>query len=74
MLVTGKEGAYESEHSIFLPAAGLYYDGYGLVLDQGGIGYYWSPDLERFLFFGLGFRLMNIDSPSYGVAVRPVSE
>lgn len=75
MLVTGREGTYESGHSIFLPAAGIYADGYSRVTSQGSLGYYWSTDLERYLRFYNGSRYMDSNfEPVYGMAVRPVSE
>lgn len=74
MLFKGRADNYESGHSIFLPAAGIYYDNYG-VGGQGDHGFYWSADSERWLNFINGYRGMhNDDDPSDGMAVRPVSE
>ena len=68
MLVTGRDGTYESGHSIFLPAAGICRDGGHNVDGQGDDGYYWSADLEIFN----GLRDMDYDFPSNGMTVRPI--
>ena len=72
MKVTGRDDTYESDHSIFLPAAGIYYD--GDVGDQGNYGCYWSTDGARCLDFDSGDRDVSYINPLNGMAVRPVSE
>ena len=59
---------------IFLPAAGIYVDGYYGVRVQGGDGYYWSTDDDRYLGFSGGLRVVGNDGPYDGMAVRPVSD
>ena len=59
---------------IFLPAAGIFLEGYSYVYDQGNYGDYWSADDERCLDFGPGNRNVFDDIPINGMAVRPVSE
>ena len=58
---------------IFLPAAGICFDGYDDVLDQGGGGDYWSSVSARYLLFYNGYRYMSRDYPGNGMSVRPVS-
>ena len=64
----------DSTRFIFLPAAGFYVDGKDIVIDQGGYGYSWSSDKERYLYFYAGYRRMTNFSTYYGLAVRLVSE
>ena len=58
---------------IFLPAAGICFDGDSDVDDKGYKGYYWSSDYLRYLLFYGGSRSMGSYSPHYGMAVRPVA-
>ncbi len=74
MLVKGRSDTYESGHSIFLPAAGIFSDGLGYVDGQGSRGCYWSTDNRRYLNFSNGNRYMNYYNSGFGMAVRPVSE
>ena len=73
-LVTGREDTYESDHSIFLPAAGHYFNSDDIVYNQGNSGDYWSADAERYLDFGNGGQGMGYGNPYIGMPVRPVSE
>ena len=74
MLVKGRADTYESDHSIFLPAAGYYFDDDSYVDFQGSVGCYWSSDSGRFLNFDSGSRGMGYGNPYIGMPVRPVSE
>ena len=74
MLVTGREGTYESGHSIFLPAAGVFYGSSKLPFYQGDHGYYWSTGYEKIIGFCYGNLGMGSNGPYDGIAVRPVSE
>ena len=71
-LVTGKEANYEKDHSIFLPAAGIYDDISSKFSSQGKYGYYWSTDYKRYLDLQI-CELWNKD-PYNGMSVRLVSE
>ena len=73
-LVTGRADTYESDHSIFLPAAGHCYDGNRNVFGQGFLGYYWSSDSGNYLVISSGVMSMEIIDSYYGMPVRPVSE
>ena len=73
LLCTGK-GAYAS-NSVFLPAAGVCYD--GSAVSQDYYGSYWSStpgdsDFAYDLFFGSSGHLVNGDSRSDGYSVRAV--
>lgn len=59
---------------LFLPAAGIFYDGNRSVNDQGNYGFYWSPDNRRCLSFFNRGRVMGDSSPTNCLTVRPVSE
>ena len=72
-LVKGRADTYESDHSIFLPAAGMSDDGNSDVSARGDYGYYWSADAERNLRFGNGGRgMVRSYYPNDGMSVRPV--
>lgn len=58
---------------LFLPAAGIFYDGNRSVNEQGNYGFYWSPDYRSCLCFYRG-RDMGDSSPANCFTVRPVSE
>ena len=72
-VVKGRDDTYESDNSIFLPAAGIR-DVDGQVLGQGKRGFYWSADSRRYLDFLSVYRGMSSDFPDYSMSVRPVSE
>ena len=74
MLVKGKADNYESDHSIFLPAAGFYNVQVSSVNFGGSDGYYWSTSNERHLGFNSSLWRMTFYYSGYGMAVRPVSE
>ena len=74
MLVTGRDDTFESGHSIFLPAAGLYYGGAKDASDKGLCGYYWSTYKEWLLDFNSVDRYLIDYEKGIGMAVRPVSE
>lgn len=59
---------------IFLPAAGIYYEGYGDVNNQGSSGYFLSSNYERYLNFDNGDRIMRYCNTYDGMTVRPVLE
>ncbi len=70
--VTGSNG-----ESIFLPAAGYYYD--GSLNYAGSGGYYWSsslntdsPNYAYYLYFYSGSVYMSNYNRGYGLSVRPV--
>ena len=71
-VVKGRDDTYESDNSIFLPAAGYHYDGYDYLRGQAGLC--WSADYESYLIFYDGGWDMYRDNPDYGMSVRPVSE
>lgn len=73
-LVEGRDDTYESDHSIFLPAAGIFRDGKSDVYYQGIYGCYWSTGNGRFLDFYDDNRLMSNYDSYNGMAVRPVAE
>lgn len=73
MLVTGKAEIYESNHSIFLPAAGFYIDDRSDVLYQSYQGLYWSADNGSYLLFDdQSFCNTHNGNIPYGLSVRPV--
>ena len=73
-LVKGRADNYESDHRIYLPAAG-YNDGVLLVPGNvGEKGYYWSSDNERYLGFNSNKPRMEDGSLGESMSVRPVSE
>ena len=73
-LVKGRDDTYESDNSIFLPAAG-HKNGSSLVpLNVGEKGYYWSSDNERYLGFNRNVPRMDNGSLGESMSVRPVSE
>ena len=74
MLVKGRDDTFESGHSIFLPAAGLYYGGAKDASDKGLCGYYWSTYKEWLLDFNSVDRYLIDYEKGIGMAVRPVSE
>ena len=81
---SGTEGfkvtSKKNGNSIFLPAAGDWYDG----SSAGGVGYsghYWSSSLRTDcpndaweMYFGSGFHYMYSLDRFYGLSVRPVTE
>lgn len=71
-LVEGRDDTYESDHSIFLPAAGHCYDGNSEVFGQSFLGYYWSSGSGSYLAISSG--ALTIIDPNYGMSVRPVLE
>ena len=71
-LVEGRDDTYESDHSIFLPAAGHCYYGESNVFGQGFLGYYWSSGSGSYLAISSG--ALTIIDPNYGMPVRPVLE
>ena len=73
-LIEGREDTYESDHSIFLPAAGHCYDGNRNVFGQGFLGYYWSSDSGNYLVISSGLLSMETIDSYYGMPVRPVAE
>ena len=76
-LVTSKKNG----NSIFLPAAGYYYEGSSLLW-VGECGYYWSSSLDEYesnsasniYFFPTSFGARNDRLRSCGLPVRPVCE
>ena len=76
MTVTGQNG-----NSIFLPFAGVCFDG---DLDEGYYGFYWSSSHENYAYGGCAYILYFYDypiglewgthAPVYGFSVRPVKE
>ncbi len=84
-LVKGRDDNYESDHSIFLPAAGYCYDGDVHAQGYHGQsyhGYYWSStatsstptgdDYACDLYFLSGYQFVRWDEPDYGFSVRAV--
>ena len=74
MLVKGKADNYESDHSIFLPAAGFYNVQVSSVNFGGSDGYYWSTSNDRHLGFNHSLWRMTYYYSGHGMFVRPVSE
>ena len=71
-LFTGPNG-----NTLFLPAAGYYYD--TSLYDAGSYGYYWSsalydgsPNRACYLYFGSGYVYWGINNRYCGHSVRPV--
>ena len=75
LLCKGKENTAYSSNSVFLPAAGDFYD--GRVLNKGNFGNYWSSTASGsinayFLFFSSGDLEMFDSSRGVGYSVRAV--
>ena len=64
-------------NSIFLPAAGIWYDS---LYNEGSCGYYWSGTLDVYIIWAyfMGFyngdAVLNYYSLYFGFPIRPVSE
>ena len=74
-LVEGRDDTYESDNSVFLPAAG--YCNHSDVFDQGYDGYYWSStpfdsSYAYSLFFDSGSQFVGSKYRSGGYSVRAV--
>jgi uncharacterized protein YjdB len=77
-IVTSKKTGYENK-SIFLPAAGQWYE--SNLSSAGSSGYYWSSSLNTdypvdawLVLFGSGFVRRDYFIRRYGYSVRPVTE
>ena len=73
-LVEGRDDTYESDHSIFLPAAGICLNGLSIYSGPGNDGYYWSAVNESCLYFDGYYWCVYGSLPNYGMSVRPVAE
>ena len=74
-LVKGRDDTYESDNSVFLPAAGIC--DAGSVGGQGNGGHYWSStpygsSCVYYLYFYSGGRDVNINDRKFGYSVRTV--
>ena len=74
-LVEGRDDTYESDNSVFLPAAGSY--DRGSVYGRGHYGVYWSStpggiDFAHNLYFDSGDQNVDSNDPSNGYSVRAV--
>ena len=74
-LVEGRDDTFESGNSVFVPAAGLCYD--GDADNQGAYGYYWSSTPSGgndacYLYFGSGYLAVSSNRRSIGCSVRAV--
>jgi uncharacterized protein (TIGR02145 family) len=62
---------------LYLPAAGLRYNGSGNLGNRGGSGYYWSSSANdsdgRFMYFSSGYQGVGYAGRQFGYSVRCVS-
>ena len=73
-LVKGRADNYESDHSIYLPAAGHKNGVSSVPANVGEKGCYWSSDNERYLDFNRTTQYMKNGSLGESMSLRPVSE